>query len=163
MTTVQEVALVLATVSTKLCTGLSMTILAFFESMLKGLVAPEFTLVVQRFHGVVRTRPVDYGLVTTSVLAPVAALVLLRGSVGSSAFVLAGLLASVAGPVLVSRFFAEPIYYEFSNREIESPPEDRREARPLLPARPGASARGCLRSVPGRPDPGRSMRRCHER
>lgn len=110
-----------------LSTGLLMTILAFLQRALKGLSAPEFTVVMRIFLGVVRTHPLNYGLVTVSVLA----LVALRGSAGDPAFVfvLAGLVAFVAGPALVSRFSAEPIYDVFLSWRSESPPEDRREAR----------------------------------
>jgi uncharacterized membrane protein len=123
--------LVVAALSTGLFTGLLMTILAFFQRALKDLSASEFTVVMQAFLAVVRTHPLNYGLVAASVLAPVAALVALRGSAGEPAFVfvLAGLLAFVAGPVLVSRFFAEPIYDVFLSWKAESPPEDWRGAR----------------------------------
>jgi hypothetical protein len=75
MTTVDIILIVAA-----VFTGLLMTILAFFQRALKDLTAPEFALVMQRFLRLVRTHPLNYGLVTTSVLA--AALVLLRRSPG---------------------------------------------------------------------------------
>ena len=75
MTTVDIILIVAA-----VFTGLLMTILAFFQRALKDLTAPEFALVMQRFLRPVRTHPLNYGLVTTSVLA--AALVLLRRSPG---------------------------------------------------------------------------------
>jgi uncharacterized membrane protein len=126
-----HVILIVAVISTGLFTGLLMTILAFFQRVLKDLTAPEFTLVMQRFLGVVRTHPLHYGLVITSLLAPVAALVLLRGGGGSSTFllILAGLISFAAGPALVSRYLVEPIYDVFSSWEIESPPENWRVAR----------------------------------
>jgi hypothetical protein len=108
-----------------------MTILAFFQRALKDLTASEFTLVMQRFLGVVRTHPLHYGLVITSLLAPIATLVLLGGSAGSLTYVLTlvGLISFAAGPVLVSRYLVEPIYDVFLSWEIESPPENWREAR----------------------------------
>jgi uncharacterized membrane protein len=126
-----DVILIIAVNSTGLFTGLLMTILAFFQRVLKGLTAPEFTLVMQRFLGVVRTHPLHYGLVITSTLAPIAALVLLRESVGSSTFVLilVGLISFAAGPMLVSRYAVEPMYDVFLSWKIESPPENWREAR----------------------------------
>lgn len=126
-----HVILIVAVISTGLFTGLLMTIVAFFQRVLKDLTAPEFTLVMQRFLRVVRTHPLHYGLVITSLLAPVAALVLLRGDAGSSTFflILAGLISFAAGPVLVSRYLVEPIYDVFSSWEIESPPENWRVAR----------------------------------
>jgi hypothetical protein len=50
-----HVILIVAVISTGLFTGLMMTILAFFQRILKDLTAREFTLVMQRFLGVVRT------------------------------------------------------------------------------------------------------------
>jgi uncharacterized membrane protein len=126
-----HVILIVAVISTGLFTGLLMTILAFFQRALKDLTAPEFTLVMQRFLGVVRTHPLHYGLVITSLLAPVAALVLLRGSAGRPAFllILAGLVSFFAGAALASRYFVEPIYDVFLSWEVESPPENWRAAR----------------------------------
>jgi hypothetical protein len=64
-------------------------------------------------------------------LAPIAALFMLRESAGGLTFVLvlAGWMAFVAGAVLVSRFFAEPIYNVFLSWKTQSPPENWREAR----------------------------------
>lgn len=110
-----------------LCTRLLMMILAFFQRAPKDLSASELTVVMQVLLGVVRAHPLNYGLVTASMLA----LVALRASAGEPAFLFvpAGLLAFVAGPVLVSRFFAEPIYDVFLSWRSISPPEDWREAR----------------------------------
>ena len=130
MTTVQ-VILIVAVISAGLFTGLLMTIVAFFHRVLRDLAAPEFTLVMQRFLGVTRTHPLHYGLVITSTLAPVAALVSLRESVGSPSFVLllAALMSFFAGPVLVSRYAVEPIYDVVLGWKSQSPPEDWRVAR----------------------------------
>jgi uncharacterized membrane protein len=124
-----EVVLGVGVISTGLFAGLLMTILAFFQRALKDLSASHFTLVMQRFLGVVRTHPLHYGLVVTSVLAPVLALVMSRENVGSPTFVLTliGLSAFVAGPVLVSRYFVEPIYDVFLS--WETPPDDWEVAR----------------------------------
>ncbi len=128
-----QIVLVLAAVSTGLFTGLLVTILAYFQKALKGLSAPEFALVMRRFLEAVRTHPLNYGLVTTSVVAPGAALVLLRGSTADLVFllVLAGLIAFVSGPVFVSRFYVEPVYDVFLGWKVESPPEDWQVARDL--------------------------------
>jgi uncharacterized membrane protein len=126
-----HIILIVAAISTGLFTGLLMTILAFFQRVLKDLTASEFTLVMQRFLRAVRTHPLHYGLVVTSLLAPIAALVLLGGSAGSLTFVLilVGLISFATGPVLVSRYLVEPIYDVFSSWEIKSPPENWRETR----------------------------------
>ncbi len=86
---------------------------------------------MQWFLGAARTHPLHYGLVITSTLAPVAALVSLRESVGSTSFILlvGGLISFFAGTVLVSRYAVEPIYDVFSSWKIQSPPESWRAAR----------------------------------
>lgn len=126
-----HIILIVAAISTGLFTGLLMTILAFFQRVSKDLTASEFTLVMQRFLGAVRTHLLHYGLVITSLLAPIAALVLLGGSAGSLTFVLVllGLISFAAGLILVSRYLVEPIYDVFSSWETESPPVNWRETR----------------------------------
>jgi hypothetical protein len=126
-----HIILIVAAISTGLFTGLLMTILAFFQRVPKDLTASEFTLVMHRFLGAVRTHPLHYGLVSTSLLAPIAALVLLGGSAGSLTFVLVslGLISFAAGLILVSRYLVEPIYDVFSSWETESPPVNWRETR----------------------------------
>jgi hypothetical protein len=62
---------------------------------------------------------------------PIALLVMLRENPGNLPFVLiaAGLLAFWCGPVLTSRFVAQPVYGVFMNWKIDAPPQDWREAR----------------------------------
>jgi hypothetical protein len=70
-------------------------------------------------------------MVFTSGFVPIAALVVLREDPGSAEFVLTlvGLLAFWCGPILTSRFLAEPVYDIFLNWEIDAPPEDWLKAR----------------------------------
>ena len=105
--------------------GAPVTILALFQRTLKDLTASEFALVMRRFLGVARMHPLNYGLVRTSLLTPIVALVLLRGSAGDLEFVLvlARLLAFVTGSVLVSQFFAHSLYNVYSGWKVDSPPE----------------------------------------
>jgi hypothetical protein len=129
--TLTYVLLGVAVVSTGLFTGLLMTILFFFQRALKDLSGPEFALVMQRFLGIVRTHPLNYIMVITSGTAPIAVLVMLRQSPGSPEFALTllGLLAFWCGPVLTSRFLAEPIYDVFLGWQSDAPPPDWRAAR----------------------------------
>ena len=126
-----DTLLSVSVVSTGLFTGLLMTILAFFQRALKDLSGPQFALVMQRFLRIVRAHPLNYALVFTSAFVPIAALALLRDSPGGAAFVLSalGLLAFWGGPILTSRFFAEPIYDVFMSWEIDAPPKDWPKAR----------------------------------
>jgi hypothetical protein len=129
--TLSDALLVIAVVSTVLFTGLLMTILFFFQKALSELSGPQFALVMQRFLSIVRTHPLNYAMVFTSGFVPIAALVVLRDYPGSAAFMLTlvGLLAFWCGPILTSRFFAEPIYDVFLSWEIDAPPEDWLKAR----------------------------------
>jgi hypothetical protein len=118
-------------ISTGLFTGLLMTVLFFFERSLRDLSGTEFTLVIQRFLRITRTHPLNYAMVLISGFVPLALLVMLRENPGSLSFVLiaAGLLAFWCGPVLTSRFVAQPVYGVFMSWKIDAPPQDWREAR----------------------------------
>jgi hypothetical protein len=80
-----HVLLGITVISTGLFTGLLMTVLFLFEKALRDLSGSEFTLVM------------------------------LRENPGSPSFLLiaAGLLACWCGPVLTSRFVAQPVYGVF--------------------------------------------------
>jgi hypothetical protein len=118
-------------INTGLFTGLLMTVLFFFERALKDLSGSEFTLVMQRFLKITRTHPLNYAMVLTSGIAPVAVLVMLGESLGSPSFVLTaiGLLAFWCGSILPSTFIAQPLYGVFMSWEIDAPPQDWREVR----------------------------------
>ena len=117
--------------STGLFTGLLMSVFFFFQRALKDLSGSELALVMQRFLQITRTHPLNYGMVLTSGFTPILVLVMLRENPGSLAFVLiaVGLLAFWCGPILTSRFVAEPVYGEFMSWEVDAPPKDWREAR----------------------------------
>ena len=108
-----------------------MTVLFFFERALRDLSGTEFTVVMQRFLKITRTHPLNYGMVLISGFVPIAVLVILRENPGSPTFLLTllGLLAFWCGPVLTSRFVAQPVYGVFMSWEADAPPQDWREAR----------------------------------
>ena len=126
-----HVLLGVAVISSGLFTGLLMTVLFFFERALRDLSGTEFTVVMQRFLKITRTHPLNYGMVLISGFVPIAVLVILRENPGSPTFLLTllGLLAFWCGPVLTSRFVAEPVYGVFMSWEADAPPQDWREAR----------------------------------
>ena len=126
-----HVLLGVSVLSTGLFTGLLMTVYFFFQRALEGLSGSEFTLVMQRFLQITRTHPLNYAMVLTSGFVPIAVLVMLRENPGGPAFVLTavGLLAFWCGPILTSRFVAEPVYGEFMSWEVDAPPKDWRDAR----------------------------------
>jgi uncharacterized membrane protein len=129
--TLVQVLLGITVLSTGLFTGLLMTVLFFFERALKELSGTEFAVVMQRFLKITRTHPLNYAMVLTSGFAPIAVLVMVRETPGSPAFVLtaAGLLAFWCGPILTSRFIAQPVYGVFMSWETDAPPKDWRKAR----------------------------------
>lgn len=126
-----QVFLGISVFSTGLFTGLLMAVFFFFQRALKDLSGPDFTVVMQRFLKITRTHPLNYAMVLTSGIAPVAALVALREDPWNPAFVLAllGLIAFWCGPILLSRLVAEPVYGVFVSWEADAPPGDWREAR----------------------------------
>ncbi len=129
--TSMQVLLGITVVNTGLFTGLLMTVLFFFERALRDLSGPEFTLAMQRFLKITRIHPLNYAMVLTSGILPVAVLVMLRENLGSSSFVLSaiGLLAFWCGSILPSTFIAQPLYGDFMSWEIDAPPQDWRETR----------------------------------
>jgi uncharacterized membrane protein len=129
--TLLDALMAISILSTGLFTGLLMTIVFFFEKALSGLSGPQFTSVMRRFLAITRTHPLNYAMVLTSGFVPIATLVVLREHPGSGAFVLTigGLLAFWGGPILTSRFFAEPLYDIFLSWDIEAPPDDWLRAR----------------------------------
>ena len=126
-----HVLICIIVISTGLFTGLLMTVLFFFERALRDLSGTEFTVVMQRFLKITRTHPLNYAMVITSGFLPVALLVMLRENPGDPSFVLigVGLLVFWCGPVLTSRFVAQPVYGVFMSWKIDAPPQDWLKAR----------------------------------
>ena len=121
----------LVILSTGLFTGLLMTVLFFFQRALREMSGPEFALVMQRFLKITRTHPLNYAMVILSGFVPIAVLVGLREAPSSASFLYTatGLLAFWCGPVLSSRFVAQPLYGIFLSWDIDAPPQDWREPR----------------------------------
>ena len=86
---------------------------------------------MRRFLPIARQSPTNYVLVSALVLAPVVALVGLRHDPLRAPFVLTavGFAATVAGPLLTSRFLAEPNYAVILGWDPEAVPADWRVAR----------------------------------
>jgi hypothetical protein len=126
-----DVLLGTTVLSTGLFMRLLMTVVFFFERALSDLSGTEFAVVMQRFLKITRTRPLNYAMVLTSGVVPVAVLVMLPQSPGSPAFVLTavGLLAFWCGSILPSTFIAQPVYGIFMNWETEATPENWQMAR----------------------------------
>lgn len=108
--TTADIALGLCVVLAGLWSGLLLTLTTILHPMFRTLDGADFAEEMRRFLPVARRSPTNWIIVIGLVLAPVAALIALRS--GTPEFVLTtfGLAACVAGPLLVSRFLAEPNY-----------------------------------------------------
>jgi len=109
---VADIGLALSVVAAGLWSGLLLTITTILHPMFAAGDGRAFSLDMRRFLPIARTAVVNYVLVVLLVLAPVLALVGLWNDRGSAPFVLtaAGLVSTIAGPLLMSRFLAEPNY-----------------------------------------------------
>ncbi|MDD7967117.1 DUF1772 domain-containing protein [Actinomycetospora lemnae] len=123
--------LVAAVVATALWSGLLLMLTTILHPVYGRLDAPGFAGGLQRFLPVAQRSPTNYGLLAAMVLTPVVALVGLRADPGGAPFVLTatGLALVVAGPVLTSRFAAEPNYAVILAWDAADPPADWRDAR----------------------------------
>lgn len=105
-----DLALSLCVVLAGLWSGLLLTLTTILHPMFRALDGAGFAQEMRRFLPAARRSPTNWIIVIGLVVAPLAALIALRA--GTAGFVLTalGLVACVAGPVLVSRFLAEPNY-----------------------------------------------------
>ncbi|MFP2926169.1 hypothetical protein ACLESO_13300 [Pyxidicoccus sp. 3LG] len=121
-----SIALVLGVFTSGLFSGLLAAVLFLLQKLLKRMSGTDFTVVMQRFLPMARKAPVNHVLISVSVLAPVAALVLGWRDAGSPRFVLTlvGLLVFTLGTFLVSRYGAEPVYDTILGWNARALPED---------------------------------------
>jgi hypothetical protein len=124
--TAARIVLAIVVVSTGLFTGLVLYIVGMFQPLLSQLSGAEFTTVMDRFLPAARKNFLNYLFTLTSLLAPVVALILLRDHTDSVMFwlTLAGWLAFLTGPILGSRFVAEPLYDVMLGWDAHHPPAD---------------------------------------
>ena len=109
---ITEIALGLSIVCAGLWSGLMLTLTTILHPMFATPDGGRFAADLGRFLPIARTSPTNYVLVIGLVVAPAVALVGLWDDPGGTPFVLTalGLGLTVAGPLLVSRFGAEPNY-----------------------------------------------------
>ena len=114
-----------------LWSGLLLTLTTILHPMYAARDGAGFVTDLGRFLPVARRSPTNYLLVAGLVLTPIGALVGLRGEPTGWPFVLTalGLLLTVAGPLLVSRFVAEPNYDVILGWDPAALPTDWRTAR----------------------------------
>ena len=128
---VADLGLALSVVAAGLWSGLLLTITTIVHPMYAPLDARSFALEMRRFLPVARRSPTNHVLVLLLVIAPVIALIGLRGDATGAPFVLTalGLAATIAGPLLVSRFLAEPNHVVVLGWDPDAVPDDWRDAR----------------------------------
>ena len=109
---IADLGLGLSVIVAGLWSGLLLTLTTILHPMYATRDADGFAEDMRRFLPIARRSLTNYVLVSALLLAPVLALIGLRRDPTGSAFVLtaAGLAATIAGPLLVSRLLAEPNY-----------------------------------------------------
>src|ERR1051326_1578947 len=131
MAMVADVGLGLSVVSAGLWSGLLLTLTTILHPMFASSEAGSFAEDMRRFLPIARRAPVNYFLVVMLVAAPILALIGLRGEPASAPFILtaAGLAATIGGPLLTSRYLAEPNYRIILSWDPTAVPGDWRIAR----------------------------------
>lgn len=121
------IGLLASVVAVALWSGLLLTLTTLLHPLYVARDGPGFARDMHRFLPLARRSPTNYVLVAAMVVAPVVALVGLRGA----PFVLTALAlaAVVAGPLLTSRYGAEPNYEVILAWDPAAPPPDWREVR----------------------------------
>ena len=130
-----RVVLAVAVLTTGLFTGLLVYIVGMSQAMLSALDGTRFTAVMGRFLPAARKNVLNYLFTITGLTAPVVTLVLLRTHLDSAMFWLtaAAVVVFLAGPILTSRFAAEPLYDVMLGWDADDPPPGWQAAGPLLP------------------------------
>ena len=139
--------------------GLLLTLTTILQPLYPRQNAGGFATDMHRFLPIARRSPTNYVLASALLFGPVVALVGLWREPTQPPFVLTavGLAAVVAGPLLTSRYLAEPNCEIILSWDPESMPADWRTVRPVLPAElgPGRADLVGLRALPrsGLPPP----------
>jgi hypothetical protein len=128
---IAEIGLGFSVVAAGLWSGLLLTLTTILHPMYKPQDARGFAEDMRRFLPVARRSPTNYLLVSALLIAPVVALVGLWEQPSGAPFTLTaiGLAATVAGPLLTSRYFAEPNYEVILSWDPDAVPSDWRIAR----------------------------------
>jgi hypothetical protein len=134
--TVEEWALVASVVFSGLWAGLLAMLTLVMHPMMASMSGSDFARFLGAFLPFARRAPFNYVAVVGMVTAPAVALVALGGDPGATPFILtaAGLVLTVAGPLLVSSRLAEPNYDVILASTIAAPSGGRTPGRRARPA-----------------------------
>ncbi len=126
-----DIGLGLSVVATGLWSGLLLTVTTILHPMYARQDARGFAEDMRRFLPIARRSPTNYILVSALLIAPVVALVGMWQQPSGAPFILTaiGLAATVLGPLLTSRYFAEPNYEVILGWDPNAVPSDWRIAR----------------------------------
>jgi hypothetical protein len=107
-----DIGLGLSVVATALWSGLLLTVTTILHPMYARQDARGFAEDMRRFLPIARRSPTNYILVSALLIGPVVALVGMWQQPSGAPFILTaiGLAATVLGPLLTSRYLAEPNY-----------------------------------------------------
>jgi hypothetical protein len=116
----------LAVLFAALWSGLLLTLTTILHPIYAARDGRGFAGDLGRFLPVARRSPTNYVLVVGLVVTPIGALASLRDELGGTSFVLTatGLALVVAGPLLASRFLAEPNYDVILDWDPDALPAD---------------------------------------
>ena len=128
---IADIGLGLSIISAGLWSGLLLTLTTILHPMYAAQPVGGFARDMRRFLPIARRSPTNYILVCALFLTPILALVGLRGDPSGAPFILtaAGLAATVSGPLLTSRFLAEPNYNVILSWDPDAVPSDGPVAR----------------------------------
>jgi Domain of unknown function (DUF1772) len=128
---IADIGLGLSVVAAGLWSGLLLTLTTILHPMYARQDAGGFAEDMRRFLPIARRSPTNYVLVALLVIAPVVALVGLWDQPSSAPFILTatGLAAAVLGPLLTSRYFAEPNYEVILGWDPDAVPRDWKAVR----------------------------------
>lgn len=127
---IADIGLGLSIISAGLWSGLLLTLTTILHPMYASRTASGFARDMRRFLPIARRSPTNFILVFALFLGPIVALVGLRDDPSGAPFVLtaAALAATVAGPLLTSKFLAEPNYDVILRWDPDAVPSDWRIA-----------------------------------
>lgn len=128
---IADIGLGLSVISAGLWSGLLLTVTTILHPMYASRPVSGFARDMRRFLPIARRSPTNYILVCALFLTPILALVGLRDDPSGAPFILtaAGFAATVTGPLLTSKFLAEPNYEVILGWDPDAVPSDWRIAR----------------------------------
>ncbi len=120
------IGLMLSVIAAGVWSGLFLTVTTILHPMFVRQSVRGFVMDMSRFLPIARRSPTNHIPAILLLAGPTLALIGLSGSPAGPPFLLtaAGLAASLAGPVLTSRYLSEPTYDVILSWDPDAPPDD---------------------------------------